>query len=93
MICPFCASDNLENFTEGRKELESMTAYFKRGGKITICCEDCGASFQVINKPEDILLEDRFKAIEKEGVVINDLKLSKLNSSDLIGLPKLNKNK
>ena len=61
MKCPFCQSDNLENFTEDRKELESMAGYLNRGGKITICCDDCGGSFQVVSEPQDILLEDALK--------------------------------
>ena len=65
MRCPHCLSDNLENFTEDRKELESMPAYIKRGGKITICCEDCGGSFQVINPPQEILLKDRQDFVTK----------------------------
>ena len=42
--CPFCQSDNLEPINED--------------GKITQCCDDCGGSFEVVQEPQDILLEN-----------------------------------
>lgn len=50
MRCPFCQSDNLREFEEDTLLSETtLTCH---------CCEDCGASFHVVQEPQDILLED-----------------------------------
>jgi len=50
MRCPFCLSDKLESFWE------------EEDRPLTHCCEDCGASFEIVQEPQPDLLED---AIEK----------------------------
>lgn len=43
LTCPFCQSDNLMTIVEG--------------DTTTQCCEDCGGSFEVVQEPQDILLD------------------------------------
>ena len=78
--CPFCQSDNLIPFQESKEEYS------------TLCCEDCGCSFQIIQEPQDILLknaldsreEEKENPQEKTGVLDLSFSEKTLEDSDIV---------